>query len=329
MPITQLTDGPVTRGSLRRAAGHVDMTPDLIQRVRELASKVDEMIKEFAEVEPNITIVRNISDELKDLESKSITVVNQFKEQIYLKEDEADKIIVQLNQEVQRVEDHINDLLGLAENFGQIADEIQSLLQLRDRVDAMGNTLDSLIGAAKIVPIQAGSSVPVTDRKSDSVYLNIQSATGTGANKVYCTVFEDHTGAKHYFKTASNMVEYDGKSSILFGGLSNVNAVIAKIDDILHKKCYIKTYYAAAKASYEGTVAPFTQTISVPGILETDEPLAGYILDANNTELALQQEKASGNISRIVTSNNAITIYCNKKKPEVAVNIRLLVFRTD
>lgn len=324
MSITQLTAARTTK-----AAPTVEMKPDLIQRVRQLAEYVSGMIELFDEIEPNISIVKNIADELKELESKTITVVNQFTQQIYLKEDEADEIIVLLNQEVQRVEDHIDDLLGLAENFGQIADEIQSLLQLRDRVDDMGNTLDSLIGATKVIPIQAGSSVPVVDRKSDSVYLSIQSVTGTGANKVYRTVFEDHTGAKHYFKTASNMVEYDGESSILFGGLSNVDAVISKIDDILHKKCYIKTYYAAAKASYEGTVAPFTQTVSVPGILETDEPLAGYILDANNTELALQQEKASGNISRIVTSNNAITIYCNKKKPEVAVNIRLLVFRTD
>lgn len=326
MSITQLTAGQAKSSSQANA---IDTTPDLIQRVRNLAAKADEMILKFAEVEPNITIVKNIADELKELESKTITVVNQFTEQIYLKEDEADRIIVQLNQEVQRVEDHIDDLLGLAENFGQIADEIQSLLQLRDRVDSMETTLDSLIGATKIVPINVGSSVPVADRKSDSVYLSIQSATGSGTNKVYRTVFEDHTGAKHYFKTASNMVVYDGESSILFGGLTDVNAVLAKVDDILHKKCYIKTYHAAATANYEGTAAPYTQTVSVPGILETDEPLAGYILDANNTELALQQEKASGNISRIVTSNNAITIYCNKKKPEVAVNIRLLVFRTD
>ena len=102
MSITQLT------AARTKAAPTVEMTPDLIQRVRQLEEYVSEMIELFDEIEPNISIVKNIADELKELESKTITVVNQFTQQIYLKEDEADEIIVLLNQEVQRVEDHID-----------------------------------------------------------------------------------------------------------------------------------------------------------------------------------------------------------------------------
>lgn len=303
-------------------ANSIDITEDLLQRMAKLTGKVTELATQVDEVSPAMETILQIRDQLVTLEDKTITIVNQFQEQIFNKEDQADQIILNLNEEVKRIETHISDLLDLSENFESIADEIKELLALKEQVakleDYVGNVSDTTS------TVVSDTNIPVDDREEGKLYMIKNSEDG---DNIYLAL-QDHTGKNYNLITNATAVKYEGASkSTLFTADTNLEQVLDRIDDLLSEKVKMLTFYAAATANYSGSAAPYTQTVSVPGILATDEPLAGLIVDSN-AATALNQEKAFGNVSRIETANNSVTLYCNKKKPEVPLNIRLVVFRT-
>ena len=70
----------------------------------------------------------------------------------------------------------------------------------------------------------------------------------------------------------------------------------------------------------------YTQTILIPGILETDNPIVDVILDASK-DVAIQQLEAWGCISKIEIANGNITVTCLENMPEVAIPIQLKAVR--
>ena len=145
-------------------ANGIDITKDLIQRIKELSNKFDTIEKEFADIGPAMETIIAIRDQLHNIEQRTISIVDQFQDQIFGMEDKADQIIIDLNKEVTRIETHIDDLLGLAENFGDIADEIKELLKLNDKVTDLQKTLDSMDGGGTSVS-KPGENVPLGERK--------------------------------------------------------------------------------------------------------------------------------------------------------------------
>lgn len=306
-------------------------TQDLIQRFEQLVLTCNQMIDRFQDVEPNIDVIYNLRDKFEKLEQRTVSIVNQFQNEIYTKEDQADQIIIDLNVEVNRVQENIQDLLGLSKDFDSISAEIDRLLEMDERTDVLEQLVDDLQGSTKVINPGPGESFPVGDRKDDSVYLMTSSEkTVPGVGTVRYTTYEDHEGRKYYFKTNSDQVDVEvAKTTHLFSTANNLSEFITKLDQILSKKVYISTYYANLTASYSGSAAPFSQRASVPGLKSSDEPFVGLINSDTNCATSVAQSKAFGNISRIHTADNAITVYCDKKKPEVALNLRIVVFRTD
>lgn len=314
-----------TYNSTKATPNSIDVTKDLLQRLAELTAKTTEFIEKVDGIEPAMNTIYNLRDQMENLENRTITIVSQFQEQIFLKEDQADQIILDLNEEVQRVEDHIDDLLDLAEGFDSIVDEINTLLGIESRVQELEKYITSVENTSSTTVVGSGEEV---ERVEGNLYM-VQGSTSSSGGKTYIeTSYEDADGNIISFVTSSDTVKVDTTGTTLFQGLSNLTEVLNKLDDVVSSKVGMYTYYAAPTANYSGSAAPYTQTVSVPGILASDEPLVGLIPDANNVTTAQNQEKAWGNVSRIVTNNNSITIYCNKKKPEVALNLRLVVFRT-
>lgn len=313
-------------------ANGIDITKDLIQRIKELSSKFDTIEKEFADIGPAMETIISIRDQLHNIEQRTISIVDQFQDQIFGMEDKADQIIIDLNKEVTRIETHIDDLLGLAENFGDIADEIKELLKLNDKVTDLQKTLDSMDGGGTSVS-KPGENVPLGERKDGQLYVDVKEeadAPDGSGKKIYRSQYTDSKGNIIYFETdAKSVVMNNTSTTTLFRECNNLEDFIGKLDTVLSKKTYCETYYATLTANYTGEVAPYTQNASVPGLLETDEPIVGLIVDDQDTALALNQEKAFSNVTRIVANDNSISVYCNKKKPEVALKLRLVVFRTD
>ena len=107
---------------------------------------------------------------------------------------------------------------------------------------------------------------------------------------------------------------------------STVSQNQSQITDLQSSKATTTTYTATISTTWTGEQAPYTQSISVSGILSTDNPLVDIILN-NDNEIAKSEIENYGKISRIQTTDGSITVTCLEDKPEVEMNIQLKVVR--
>lgn len=85
------------------------------------------------------------------------------------------------------------------------------------------------------------------------------------------------------------------------------------------------TYNATIGTSWSGS-GPYTQNIAISGILSTDNPIVDVVL-SDDTESSKSITEAWSNVSRIVTNDGSITIYCYDSAPTVNIPIQLKVVR--
>lgn len=100
------------------------------------------------------------------------------------------------------------------------------------------------------------------------------------------------------------------------------------ITTALSGKASVSTYNITLLASgWSGNVAPpYTQTVSVSGILSTDNVFA-YVILSSSTSTALNESGQWGFVSQMTTSNGSITAKCLEFKPNIDLNISLIVIR--
>lgn len=88
----------------------------------------------------------------------------------------------------------------------------------------------------------------------------------------------------------------------------------------------VSEYFTATVGTeWVGDTAPYTQTIAVEGVLESDFPDVDIVLPDDYSEVAAAEE-AFANIYRITTADNSITVYA-KEKTVADVQIQLKVVR--
>lgn len=85
------------------------------------------------------------------------------------------------------------------------------------------------------------------------------------------------------------------------------------------------SYPATISTSWTGSEAPYTQTITVSGILASDTPFVDMVPDSIYAT-AQAQEEAWSKIYRIVTTDDTITVYAHEKT-SVSVPIKMVVIR--
>ncbi|WP_124065738.1 hypothetical protein [Clostridium sp. E02] len=70
--------------------------------------------------------------------------------------------------------------------------------------------------------------------------------------------------------------------------------------------------------------APYTQTVNVSGMVETDRPTVSLYLSDGITAADVDlQSKAYDCVNRAVSGNGSIAVYCYKKKPAVDFQIQM------
>lgn len=97
-------------------------------------------------------------------------------------------------------------------------------------------------------------------------------------------------------------------------------------DALLSTKATTALYTATLPASGWTNAAPFTQTVSVSGILSTDTPIADVVLD-QSTPTAISQIEAWMSVSKIETADGSITATCLEELPAIDIPIQLKVVR--
>lgn len=85
-------------------------------------------------------------------------------------------------------------------------------------------------------------------------------------------------------------------------------------------------YSATIPASGWGSSAPYTQTVTVNGIVSTDKPLIDIVLSTDATT-AKAELKAYGYLSKAETGTNQITLTCLETKPTTNYGIILKVVK--
>lgn len=91
-------------------------------------------------------------------------------------------------------------------------------------------------------------------------------------------------------------------------------------------KATVHSYTASLSATWSGTAAPFTQSVTASGILASDTPHIVPVYSSDNAT-ALQEKEAWNCVSKAVTSAGKITFTCFEEKPEVALSLQIEVIR--
>ena len=158
------------------------------------------------------------------------------------------------------------------------------------------------------------------------------------------------TGIKVYYKVETEDGSTDANKTFTFrdahcealtniGNLFKEGAYITALLDTTNNYAFIQNAdtnkYLEGKASakkftatltadgWEGTEAPYTQTVAVSGMQSSYEPIADVEL-SDTLATRENQLTAWGKVSLITTSNGSITAYADVSKPNVNLSVKLL-----
>lgn len=141
----------------------------------------------------------------------------------------------------------------------------------------------------------------------------------------------DWTGQVIAFQSVADMTCFDYTGTALLSGRNTVQDALVTLDTILNRKMEAKIYTATCSTTYAsapGGVAPFTQRVSVPGLKSTDEiGFVDVVTSTTNATTANNQIKNFGYITRIDAGNNVLNLRCDKKKPQIQLPIKIVIFR--
>ena len=112
------------------------------------------------------------------------------------------------------------------------------------------------------------------------------------------------------------------------GALPDTTAVPTKTSQLTNDSGYITKATALSTTvtlgtSWSGSSAPYTQTVTVSGLLATDTPILDVVTSTSNYE---NQETAWSKVFKAVSSANTITFYA-KEKTETSLSIQVKVVR--
>lgn len=135
-------------------------------------------------------------------------------------------------------------------------------------------------------------------------------------------------------KLASNSVETEkikdaavtsaklASSAVAAGNIASSAVTAAKI-----AANAVSTVYSGALtvAGWSGTAAPYSQAVTISGVLAADEPIIDLV-PSSTYATAVNEDEAWEKIYRAVTAANKITFYA-KEKPTVALNFKARCIR--
>lgn len=94
----------------------------------------------------------------------------------------------------------------------------------------------------------------------------------------------------------------------------------------INTKAARASYTATLSTNWTGTSAPYTQEVTISGILATDNPHITPVYSSTNAA-AILEKKAWNMVGKAVTSAGKITFTCFEEKPEQTLSLQIEIIR--
>lgn len=236
-----------------------------------------------------------------------------------------------------------NDITLTASDVGAISQTSADNRYLR----LTGGTLSGLLNINKTDAVDGSSSALLSLRSNkfpnstrytvdDKGLIELISpATGDfylyfnpNTNHLYMRKDADSSsGISMDYNTSTPYIEFLGTAG---GKVTNLatptNNTDATNKEYVDTKATVRSYTASLSTTWTGISAPYTQSISISGILSTDKPHITPVYSTTNAT-AILEKKAWNCISKAVTSAGKITFTCFEEKPTQALSLQIEVIR--
>lgn len=123
-----------------------------------------------------------------------------------------------------------------------------------------------------------------------------------------------------------NLLEFKSGNGVVSGLATPTTNTQAANKAYVDTKATVHSYTASLSTTWTGTSAPYTQSISISGILSTDKPHITPVYSTTNAT-AILEKKAWNCISKAETSAGKITFTCFEEKPTQALSLQMEVIR--
>lgn len=131
----------------------------------------------------------------------------------------------------------------------------------------------------------------------------------------------------HFGTIDANILALQKKNTEQDTAITDLQTKDTEQDTAIAEKATTATYTANIDTTWTGTSAPYTKTVTVQGILATDNPIVDLVPGGVPTAQKRLRAKAWSCVSEITTAENSITLICYDKKPITFFVIQLKVVR--
>lgn len=187
-----------------------------------------------------------------------------------------------------------------------------SVYATTDYVDGQVDAIESSISTLSQTVSTQGDSITSLQNQVSSNDTDIANLQGTAT-----TQGQSISALQSEVGTLSQSVTTQGQSiTTLQGDVSTINSELST-------KANRYIYNTTLSTTWVGSALPYTQTVSISGILATDTPHIApiYSSDIEN------EVQAWSLVTKATTSDGSIAFYCYGDKPSISLNLQIEVIR--
>ena len=181
------------------------------------------------------------------------------------------------------------------------------------------------------------TNIPAPSAAGDAVNKQYADAIKKAADSASSSAEAANTAASGAKTTAEAALPKSGGSmtgNINMGGKAISNLANPSADTDAANKGYVREQVSGTYKPFTATLSaegwtgsgPYTQRVTVSGVLQSDRPHVGLV-PSDDTDTALAQEESWGYVSRGVTADGSITFTCYEDKPQVDIQLQIEVNR--
>lgn len=183
------------------------------------------------------------------------------------------------------------------------------------------------------IPVKARqkpADYTITDEDDIYSFLALENLVYDSVTEMKASNAAAATAAQQAVNTASNAQTVANAAATTANGIAataeNAQTIATNAQNIANAKGAVIKVETVLTANWIGDAAPYTQTVEIDGILESDTPHISPIY-ADTLETAVAQKEAWSMVSKAVTGDGTVTFTCFEDVPGVEIPILIEVVR--